>query len=250
MPRDVMKVGELASRTGLTVRTLHHYDDIGLLRPRERTASGHRLYGLDEVRRLQQIASLRQVGLSLEEIQSCLDRPDYTLDRVLALQIQRLEGEIARQTRLMGLLRDLQRRVSHGDAVTVADVASVIEATVHYERYYTPDQLSRLEERAQTLGPGGLEEGQAAWVDLFRALEDAWKADVPPDDETVLALARKGAALIEAFTGGDPEIRASLERMYKEGAGAQVMRGHGMGVSPDVMAYFQKAMAHLKGLQT
>ena len=48
-----MKVGELTKRTGLTVRTLHHYDEIGLLAPAERTSSGHRLYGETELRRLQ-----------------------------------------------------------------------------------------------------------------------------------------------------------------------------------------------------
>ncbi|MDQ3549743.1 MAG: MerR family transcriptional regulator, partial [Chloroflexota bacterium] len=63
-----MKVGELARRTGMTVRALHHYDEIGLLSPSERTASGHRLYSAAEVERLQQIASLRQIGFPLEEI--------------------------------------------------------------------------------------------------------------------------------------------------------------------------------------
>lgn len=52
---EALKVGELARRTGLSVRTLHHYDEIGLLSPARRTATGHRLYGRDEIRRLQQI---------------------------------------------------------------------------------------------------------------------------------------------------------------------------------------------------
>lgn len=56
-----LKVGQLAKRTGLTVRTLHHYEDVGLLTPSARTESGHRLYGTREVIRLQQIVSLRQV---------------------------------------------------------------------------------------------------------------------------------------------------------------------------------------------
>ena len=62
------KVGELASLTGLTVRTLHHYDEINLLKPCEYTDSGHRLYGEEDIIRLQQILSLRQLGFSLEEI--------------------------------------------------------------------------------------------------------------------------------------------------------------------------------------
>lgn len=240
-----MKVGQLAARTGLTVRTLHHYDDIGLLRPSRRTPSGHRLYGLEEVRRLQQITALRQLGLSLDEIRSCLDREDYTLDRVLALQVQRLQGEMERQARLIRLLRDLQDRLERGEAVSVEDVAEVIEATVHIERYYTPDQLERLGRRAEALGPEGLEEGQRAWAELFDDLEKARREGVSPRDPRVQALAGRGAGLIKAFTGGDPGIRASLERMYREGGGQKVMHGHGMGVSPEVMSYFQEAMGLL-----
>ena len=63
MEPTAIKVGEVAKRTGLSVRTLHHYDEIGLLSPSRRTASGHRLYGAGELARLQQIKSLRQLGL-------------------------------------------------------------------------------------------------------------------------------------------------------------------------------------------
>ena len=59
---EALKVGELARRTGLTVRTLHHYDEIGLLRPSLHTESGHRLYTAADVGRLQQVVSLRQLG--------------------------------------------------------------------------------------------------------------------------------------------------------------------------------------------
>ncbi len=83
-----MKVGALAKRTGLTVRTLHHYDEIGLLSPSRRTRSGHRLYGDEELSRLQQIASLKHLGLPLEEIRECLTRSEYSLERVLDLQIE------------------------------------------------------------------------------------------------------------------------------------------------------------------
>src|SRR5437763_14695485 len=85
-----MKVGELAKRTGLSVRTLHYYDEIGLLQPSQLTASRHRLYGPGEVMRLQQIKSLRQLGFSLDEIRACLDAPELSPSRVLELHVKRL----------------------------------------------------------------------------------------------------------------------------------------------------------------
>ncbi|HKO00391.1 MAG TPA: MerR family transcriptional regulator, partial [Thermoanaerobaculia bacterium] len=74
MTHDLFKVGELAKRTGMSVRTLHHYDAIGLLQPSRRSESGHRLYDRDDVARLQQIKSLRQLGFALDEIRELLDR--------------------------------------------------------------------------------------------------------------------------------------------------------------------------------
>lgn len=68
------KVGDLAGATGLTVRALHHYDELGLLVPCERTGSGHRLYAEEDVRRLYRILALRRLGFPLDEIASLLGR--------------------------------------------------------------------------------------------------------------------------------------------------------------------------------
>lgn len=74
-----LKVGELAKRCGLTVRTLHHYDQIGLLRPSARSGSGYRLYGRSDIARLHQIQVLRKLGLSLAEIGGWLDEAPVSL---------------------------------------------------------------------------------------------------------------------------------------------------------------------------
>src|SRR5512142_2641852 len=94
------KVGELARRTGLTVRTLHHYDEIGLLSPSRRSPAGYRLYGEDDVARLQRIVSLRQLGFTLEQIAENLSLPGSSIGQVLRLQIERLRERIEAETRL------------------------------------------------------------------------------------------------------------------------------------------------------
>jgi DNA-binding transcriptional MerR regulator len=98
--QTAMKVGAWARCTGLTVRSLHHYDEIGLLSPPSRTESGHRLYGEEELNRLQQIASLRHLGLPLEKIRECLARSEYSLEHVFNLQIDRIDEQIRRQKHL------------------------------------------------------------------------------------------------------------------------------------------------------
>jgi DNA-binding transcriptional MerR regulator len=71
MKFEALKVGELSKRTGLTIRTLHHYDEIGLLKPSLHGEAGYRLYTAADVVRLQQVLSLRQLGFSLEEVRDC-----------------------------------------------------------------------------------------------------------------------------------------------------------------------------------
>jgi DNA-binding transcriptional MerR regulator len=68
------RVGDVAAATGVTVRTLHHYDEIGLLVPSARSQAGHRLYGDADLRRLYRILALRGMGMPLSEIAATLDR--------------------------------------------------------------------------------------------------------------------------------------------------------------------------------
>ena len=76
---NFMKIGDLAQKTGLSIRTLHYYDEIGLLSPSHRTDVGYRLYSNQDIIRLQQIVSLRQLGFSLKEINECLKDPNPIL---------------------------------------------------------------------------------------------------------------------------------------------------------------------------
>lgn len=71
-----LTVGQLADLVGTTVRTLHHYDEIGLVRPSERTLAGYRLYTDEDVARLQHVVVYRRLGFSLEEVRVLLDDPD------------------------------------------------------------------------------------------------------------------------------------------------------------------------------
>lgn len=246
MSTPAMKVGELASRTGLSVRTLHHYDEIGLLSPRRRTPSGHRIYGMDEVRRLQQIASLRHLGLSLEEIGTCLDRPDYSLDRVLELQVERLRAEVVRQKRLVDLLENLRSRLDGRETLSLEDVTATIEGTLHHEKYFTPEQRATLARRAEELGSRRIGESADAWATLFEDFRAAMALGRDPASDEVRPLALRGRALIEAFTGGDTGIEASLKRMYQEEGGPALVNRHGGDMDPGLWAYYGRALAALQ----
>jgi len=247
MRENPMKVGALARRTGLSVRALHHYDEIGLLSPSRRTPSGHRLYGATEVRRLQQIASLRQLGLSLDDIRSCLARPEFSLERILALQIRRMQDEIDRMRRLCSSLERLRERLRGGEDVSISEVTLTIEQTTRAERYYSPDQLRTLARRAEEVGEARIRAAQSEWQELLEAFSGAMADGRDPGSEEVQLLARRAQQLVEEFTGGDPGIRASLSEMYRKEGGAKVLRGHGVSVPSGMWEYMAEARTILEG---
>lgn len=89
-----LRVGDLARSTGLTVRALHHYEDIGLLAPMKRTPAGHRLYDTPAVERLYRIGLLKRYGMPLDQIRHALEDPDWTLEAALARHLGQIETEI------------------------------------------------------------------------------------------------------------------------------------------------------------
>src|SRR3982751_2412161 len=94
--KQIYQASDFAERAGVTVRALHHYDRLGLLKPSGRTASGYRLYGERDFVRLPQIVTLKFIGLPLKQIKNVLDRDSFDLSRALRLQ-RKILGEKRRQ---------------------------------------------------------------------------------------------------------------------------------------------------------
>lgn len=109
-PETRFTVKQLANLAGVSARTLHYYDQIGLLRPSRQPGNGYRIYGQPELLRLQQILFLRELGMGLEQIRLVIDRPDF--DRLQALE-QHRSALRRRQVRLERLLETVERTISY-----------------------------------------------------------------------------------------------------------------------------------------
>jgi DNA-binding transcriptional MerR regulator len=216
--QQVWKVGELAGRTGLTVRTLHHYDRIGLLSPSGRTDSnhgaGHRLYTAADVARLQQILSLKMLGFGLEQIREYLSRGDYDPRRVVRLHLERVRGQADELRRLAARLAALADALDKAEVVSADEFLATIEVMTMIEKYYTPEQLAQIEARKAVLGEERIKEANAEWPRLFAAVRAEMDAGTDPSDPKVQALARKWYGLLDEFTGGDPGLFNSIRNMY------------------------------------
>lgn len=240
MKFDALKVGELARRTGLTIRTLHHYDEIGLLKPSLHTDSGHRLYTASDIGRLQQVLSLRQLGFSLDEVRDCLDRPDFSPLEVIRLHVARLREQIEIQRGLCERLEALAGQFQSSAEVSADDFLRTIEVMNMIESYYTPEQLESLKKRREEAAAQGVDiarQGQADWAALFDELRTEMEKGTDPADPKVQALNKRRQALIDAFTGGDKGMEQNLKRLWTE-RGDQMSQQ--FGYDPKLMEYLGK----------
>ena len=233
------RIGELAGMAHVSVRTLRHYEAVGLLRPAARTEAGYRLYGGEDVGRLYRVLALRSLGLPLEEIGRAFAGETELAD-VLARQLQAVERRMAADGELRRRLRALIDACAGGGRPTVAQLTDTMEAMAMSDRYYTHDQQETLARRRDALGPEGMRAAEQAWADLIAAAEAERAAGTDPAAPAMQAIAGRWRDLIEQFTGGDPGIRESLGRMYREQGVARASRG---GVSSELMAYVGEALA-------
>jgi DNA-binding transcriptional MerR regulator len=244
---EALKVGELARRTGLTVRTLHHYDEIGLLKPSLHTETGHRLYTDGDIARLQQVLSLRQLGFSLEEIGDCLRRPGFSPLEVIGLHVARLREQIELQKGLCERLEALAGYFHGAEEVSADAFLQTIEVMNMIESYYTPEQLEILKKRREEAAAAGEDivgKGTADWAELFAQFTEEMNKGTDPADARVQALEKRRQALVNAFTGGNAGIEQSLTRLWTE-QGDKLAAQH--GYDPKLMAYLAKVAEAAKG---
>ena len=230
------RIGELAKVAGVTVRTLHHYDELGLLTPSERTGAGHRLYAARDVERLYRLLALRNVGLPLEEIGVLLDSEDgvaATVRNHLARVERQAEAVDALKTRLTRLLAALEAGHSTAD-----ELREALEAMSMFEKYYTPEQLQQLEERRRNLGDDEIKRVEEEWKELYALVREHRTKGTDPSDPAVQTLVTRSGELIQMFTGGDPGIAASLKRMYEQEGPQRASRGM---ADPEDLAYLERA---------
>jgi len=228
------KIGELARRTGLTVRTLHHYDAIGLLSPAERSGGGHRVYGEADVGRLYRIVSLRSLGFPLDAIAAALDEETFDPRAAVEDHLARLEDQIEQQQRLRVTLQQLLERLDTEDFLTT------IEELTMRERYYTPEQLEELAQRRKAFGDEAIREVEREWAQIFATLRTEMDAGTDPADPKLRPIAQRGRELVAMFTGGDPGITSALKEMWAKEDPETV--SHGI-VDAEVMAYYGKVQS-------
>lgn len=210
------KTKEAAKLAGVTVRTLHHYDRMGLLQPSGRGENGYRLYSQQDLVRLQHIAVLKFLGLKLSEIRELLRKAPTDIREALLLHRRLL---MQRQKQITDAVRVIDRAEERG--YDLESLLESMEALRMTERkgwmmdYYSPEAQEKIRERQKSFGPEEHAETQRKWKELIAEVEEAAKSE-SPTGARAQQLAKRWNDLIFGFTQGDPQIQAGLDRLYKD----------------------------------
>jgi DNA-binding transcriptional MerR regulator len=144
------KVGELAEITGITIRTLRHYHEKGLLIPSGTNEAGYRIYSKDDVIRLQEIISLKQFGFNLERIKQILKRKDYDPAKIIQTQLNVVEEQIKIQQKLKFQLETILLVLSNQEAKTEDFIKLIGAFTMSKNDLFTKDQIEELISKSQS----------------------------------------------------------------------------------------------------
>lgn len=214
-------VGDLARLTGVTVRALHHYDEIGLVRPSRRTAAGYRLYDDADVHRLQQVLLFRELGLPLDEIAAALDAA-RTRDELLR---QHRDVLVAKRARLDAMLSALDKALAHLEEerpMQPDDVKDMFEGFDHSqyedearERWGETDAYKESARRTKSYGKAEWDQIKRDWGAIYGELADLMRAGAAVSDPRVQALVEQHRLHIDRwFYPCSVAMHKSLGAMY------------------------------------
>jgi DNA-binding transcriptional MerR regulator len=233
-----------ADLAGVTVRTLHHYDRLGLLKPRRRTDAGYRLYEDRDLERLEKIVALKFLGLPLGQIVGLLDSGSIT--EALALQRRLLLEKRRMLDRAIRAIAEAESQ--NGATPALRKIIEVMEMETNndwMEKYHTEESRTKVEARKHLWSPELQERVSRQWSELIADVEAALGEDSASPKAQALAARWKG--LVEEFTGGDKAISGSLGRMWQDRENwPKDMDQKAPRINPEVWAFISRANAAKK----
>ncbi len=246
-------IKKLAQMAQVSVRTLHHYDAVGLVVPGSRSASGYRLYGEAELLRLQQVLFYRELDLSLEEICRLLDEPGY--DPVTALETQ-LRLLAARADRIARLMDTVGRTIGRLKGENMLSDEELYEGFAKDEiqkikgeakaRWGSTEAYAQSQKRVAKMSKADLERVKAEGAAVDAAAARALARGEDPASAAVRAIMARKFEQLRAFYEPDKELFAGLGRMYSED---ERFRKHYEDIAPGLADFLRLAMsAYAEGI--
>lgn len=230
----LLKIGELAKRTGLTVRTLHHYDAIKLLCPSSRSGSGYRLYNRSDIERLHRIQALRRLDISLADIATLLEGDSADLETVIEQQIIALDHQVARAVELRDRLAALQEHIRAKEEPALDDWLSTLAMMNFYDRYFTPEEHDQLRRN------GSVDDGE--FHQLKEQMRRLMETGVPPDHAQTLSLTKRWIELSLGHMAGDARLIHKADVLHRTEPNVPLITG----IDAALLDYITRATAEYR----
>jgi DNA-binding transcriptional MerR regulator len=217
------RIKAFATEAGVSVRTLHLYDRIGLLRPAAMSESGYRLYGDAELERLEHILALRFVGFNLDQINELLAGSALPLAAALHMQREVIARQKRRLESALTVIEEARRALTADASAdrwkilrTVMEAFKMQNDWKWTQEYYSEAAREKIDEHRLNTPRETIEQGQRDWTALIAEVEAAVANGDDPSGAQARALARRWRSLIAQFTQGDAEISRGLNRMWSD----------------------------------
>lgn len=232
----LIQVGELAKRAGITVRTLHHYEQTGLLLPSARSAAGYRLYNLTDVQRLHMIQTLAKAGLELAEIRDFLEQRSLSLAELLDGQITLLDKQLRSIHTLRNRLVELRTGLTDDATPDLESWLQTLELMNMYDHWFSKEELQQL--------PFAVEKEALAdiWSGLVTEVKHLLEQNVSVTDARATDLASRWMERLEQDTAGKPEFLTRLNEMHS----VEPQMQEQTGITPEITDYITRASAESK----
>ena len=240
----MLKIGDVAKQSKVSIRSLRHYDAIGLLKPSgHRSPAGYRLYTHSDVMHLQQIVSLKQMGFSLKQITTLLNKDVMTLQKTMTLQLDFLQQQIDQQQRLCRQIQHVLDILARKEMLSLELMYTTMESIKMLNEHYSEEQINDLKQRGFYQGSNHAEYEQT-WHWVFNGLQTLKSAGIPAIDSKAKPFVQKAAELIEEFTGGNKDMMQTLKNMSEQQGGSQMFRNHGIEIDDALYKYYRNALQH------
>ncbi len=241
-----LTVGQVSARLGVTVRALHHWDEIGLARPSLRTGAGYRLYTAADLERLHRVVVYREIGLGLDRIRAVLDDTGTDVPAALRAQRAQVAERVERLRRLGDGLDRMIEAHERGLLLTVEQQAAIFgpdwdpEGPVKARRQYGDTlQWRQYAERSADRTPEEWQAVHDAVAALDGDLASALDAGVAPGGTEANALVDRHRAVFAAYFPLTREMQVCLARTYASDPG---FAAHYDGIRPGLAAWFRQAV--------
>lgn len=243
MTTRYLKIGEVAAQTGVSIRSLHFYEEKGLMRPPYRSPAGYRMYGEEDLMQLQKIKSLQKLGLSLKDIQHVLlSEWDSQLDTILTQQIDHIRQQIVQQELLLTQLMLVVDMLADNLNPSIDMLINTLKLTVTYEKYFSKEDLKKFEVLREQKMEADRKAIEDEWMQIFADFEALRVAGKPPACPQAQKLAVRSHELLDEFTGHDPKLRETLDTMYRTEGGDNVLQGYGIDMTEVRWTFLREAM--------